>query len=119
MKVTIWHNPRCSKSRATLTLLRDRGIEPTIVDYLEMPPSPTQLRELLGLLGLEPRALMRRQEAPYADEGLARADLGEKALIDAMVAHPILIERPIVLVEKDGQRRATIGRPPEAVLGLL
>jgi arsenate reductase len=119
MKVTIWHNPSCSKSRATLALLRDRGIEPTIVEYLDTPPAAAQLRELLDLLGLEPRALMRRQEAPYADEGLARPALGDKALIDAMVAHPILIERPIVLVEKDGQRRAALGRPPEAVLGLL
>ena len=74
---------------------------------------------MLGLLDLEPRALMRRQEAAYADEGLARADLGDRALIDAMVAHPILIERPIVLVEKAGQRSAAIGRPPEALLGLL
>ena len=119
MKATIWHNPRCSKSRATLALLRERGIEPTIVEYLDTPPSAAQLRDVLGLLDLEPRALMRRQEAPYADEGLARADLSDKALIDAMVAHPILIERPIVLVQKDGRRHAAIGRPPEAVLDLL
>lgn len=119
MKVTIWHNPRCSKSRATLALLQERGIEPTIVEYLVTPPSAAQLRELLDLLGLKPRELMRRQEAPYAEEGLARPDLRDKALIDAMVAHPILIERPIVLVEKGGQRRAAIGRPPESVLGVL
>ena len=119
MKATIWHNPRCSKSRATLALLRERGIEPTIVEYLDTPPTAAQLREVLALLKLKPRELMRRQEAPYADEGLARADLGDRALIDAMVAHPILIERPIVLVEKTGQRSAAIGRPPEAVLGLL
>ena len=119
MKVTIWHNPRCSKSRAALALLRERGIEPTIVEYLDTPPSAARLRELLDLLGLEPRALMRRQEAPYSDQHLARTELGDKALIDAMVAHPILIERPIVLVEKDGRRRAALGRPPEAVLNLL
>jgi arsenate reductase len=119
MNVTIWHNPRCSKSRATLALLCERGIEPTIVEYLDTPPSAAQLRDLLGLLAMKPRDLIRRQEAPYADEGLARTDLGDTALIDAMVAHPILIERPIVLVEKPGQRRAAIGRPPEAVLDLL
>src|SRR5690349_17276439 len=102
MKVTIWHNPRCSKSRATLALLQERGIEPTIVEYLETPPSASQLREVLKLLGLEPRALMRRQEPPYAEQKLARPELGDKALIDAMVAHPILIERPVVIVEKSG-----------------
>ena len=119
MKVTIWHNPRCSKSRATLALLQERGIEPTIVNYLETPPSPSQLREVLKLLDLDPRSLMRRQEPPYAAQKLARPDLGEAALIDAMIAHPILIERPVVLVEKSGQRRAALGRPPESVLALL
>lgn len=119
MKATIWHNPSCSKSRAALALLHERGIEPTVIEYLDTPPSAAQLREVLSLLKLKPRDLVRRQESAYADEGLARADLGDKALIEAMVAHPILIERPIVLVEKNGQRRAAIGRPPEAVLALL
>ncbi len=119
MQVTIYHNPHCSKSRATLALLQARNIEPTIVEYLDEPPSPARLRELLGLLRLNPRDLMRRHEAPYREQGLDRDELSEAQLIAALAAHPILIERPIVLVEEDGQRRAALGRPPEAVLDLL
>lgn len=112
---TIWHNPRCSKSRQTLQLIRDRGVEPTIVEYLKTPPSKAELGDALDKLGLEPRALMRKKEAPYgelslADEGLSRAEL-----IDAMVEHPVLIERPLVFAGK----RAVVGRPPENVLELL
>lgn len=116
MAVTIYHNPRCSKSRQTLALLRDRGVEPEIVEYLETPPSAAEIARILGALGLAPRELMRRKEAAYKDNGLDDAGLSDDRLIAAMVAHPILIERPIVVAE-DG--RAALGRPPEAVLEIL
>jgi arsenate reductase len=111
----IWHNPRCSKSRETLGLLQERGVEPEVVLYLEAPPSAEELERVLGLLGVEPRALMRTKEALYAELGLDDPSLGREALVEAMVAHPILIERPVV-VRGD---RAALGRPPEAVLALL
>lgn len=115
MSVTIYHNPRCSKSREALSLLRDRGIEPQVVEYLKDPPSAAVLSALLAGLGLEPRALMRRKEPEYAELGLDNPNLSREALIAAMVAHPRLIERPIVV--KDG--RAALGRPPQAVLDIL
>ncbi len=115
MPVTIYHNPRCSKSRQTLALLEDRGVTPRIVHYLETPPDAATLRRVLGLLGLGARDLMRRKEAVYKELGLADPDLGEDDLIRAMVENPILIERPIVVVED----RAALGRPPEAVLDIL
>ena len=115
MSVTIYHNPRCSKSRETLSLLRDRGVEPEIVEYLKDPPSEEVLSDLLTRLGLEPRALMRRKEAEYAELGLDDPKLSREALIAAMVAHPKLIERPIVV--KEG--KAALGRPPQAVLEIL
>jgi arsenate reductase len=115
MPVTIYHNPRCSKSRQTLELLRGRGVEPTIVEYLKDPPSAKRLGELLDLLGLEPRALMRKGEAPYKDLNLADPGLGRAALIKAMAESPILIERPIVVKGA----KAALGRPPEAVLKIL
>jgi arsenate reductase len=117
--VTIYHNPRCSKSRATLALLEMRGIEPTIVPYLDEPPSAARLDEILKLLDLEPRDLMRRQEAPYREAGLEDPALTRKQLIAAMAKHPILIERPIVVVGKAGRRKAALGRPPENVLAIL
>jgi arsenate reductase len=115
MSVTIYHNPRCSKSRETLSLLRDHGVEPDVVEYLKDPPSADVLSDLLDKLGLEPRALMRRKEPEYAELGLDDPGLSREALIAAMVAHPRLIERPIVV--KDG--KATLGRPPQAVLEIL
>ncbi len=115
MSVTIYHNPRCSKSRQTLELLRDRGIEPEIVEYLERPPEAAQLKQILNLLGLAPRELMRRKEALYMDLALDDEGLSEDALIAAMVENPILIERPIVLANGKG----ALGRPPEAVLDIL
>ena len=115
MTVTIYHNPRCSKSRQTLELLRGRGVEPTIVEYLKDPPSAKRLGELLDLLGQEPRALMRKGEAPYKDLNLADPGLSRAALIEAMAEHPILIERPIVVKGA----KAALGRPPEAVLDIL
>ena len=112
---TIFHNPRCSKSRETLQLLRDRGIEPEVVEYLKQPPSAVELDGLLRALGKQPRDLMRRKEAPYAalnldDPGMTRGDL-----VMAMVENPVLIERPIVV----NGMKAVIGRPPENVLTIL
>jgi arsenate reductase len=115
MPVTIYHNPRCSKSREALSLLRDHGVEPEVVEYLKDPPSAETLSDLLTRLGLEPRALMRRKEPEYTELGLDDPSLSRDALIAAMVAHPRLIERPIVV--KDG--RAALGRPPQAVLEIL
>ena len=115
MAVTIYHNPRCSKSRETLALLRDRGIEPRIVEYLDDTPDAATLDALLKKLKVEPRDLMRRKEAPYRELGLDDPGLSRKALIAAMVKHPILIERPIVVKGA----KAALGRPPEKVLGVL
>jgi len=119
MSVTLYHNPRCSKSRATLQLLQDKGIEASVVKYLETPPDAKTLDELLRLLGLQPRQLMRRNEPEYMDNHLDDESLDRETLIQAMVDHPRLIERPIVVTEHDGQRRAAIGRPPETVLEIL
>ena len=116
MSIQIYHNPRCSKSRETLKLLRERGVEPDIVEYLKTPPDRQTLEHILQLLGLEPRELMRRKEKEYKDLGLNDPSLSRDQLIDAMLAHPKLIERPIVV--KDG-RRAALGRPPEQTLELL
>lgn len=115
MAVTIYHNPRCSKSRQTLQLLRDKGIEPEIVEYLKTPPTAQELTEILSKLGMAPRELMRRKEAPYKDLNLADDGKSASDLVDAMVVNPVLIERPIVL--KDG--KAALGRPPEDVLKIL
>jgi arsenate reductase (glutaredoxin) len=114
-EVTIYHNPRCSKSRATLELLREQGIEPTIVEYLKTPPSRSELARLLAMLGLEPRELMRSKEAEYREQGLDNPDLTQKDLIKAMHATPKLIERPIVVANG----KAALGRPPEQVLEIL
>ena len=115
MKVTIYHNPRCSKSRQTLALLREHGIEPEIVEYLKTPPDTATLRTILDELGIEARALLRRGEAAYREEGLADETITDDEILDAMLRHPILIERPIVRAGG----RARIGRPPEAVLEIL
>jgi arsenate reductase (glutaredoxin) len=113
--VAIYHNPRCSKSRQALELLRQRGIEPEIVDYLKTPPDKAELKRILKLLGLEPRALMRKGEAVYKAKRLDNSKLTDDQLIAAMVADPVLIERPIVLAG----RKAALGRPPEKVLEIL
>jgi arsenate reductase len=115
MSVTIYHNPRCSKSRQTLALLEERGITPDVVLYLETPPDAATLRKLLDRLGMEPRDLMRKGEEPYKSLNLANPDKSREDLIAAMVAHPILIERPIVT---HGDR-AALGRPPENVVIIL
>lgn len=113
--VTIYHNPRCSKSRQTLALLTERGIAPNIVRYLDTPPDIATIRRLLGMLGLDPRGLMRKKEAPYGELGLADEGRSEAELIQAMADHPVLIERPVVVTGN----RAAIGRPPENVLEIL
>jgi len=115
MTIRIFHNPRCSKSRATLALLQERGIEPEITLYLENPPDAGELRSILQKLGLTARELMRKGEAEYREQGLADESLTEDELLAAMVASPRLIERPIVLAGG----RAAIGRPPESVVEIL
>ena len=115
MSVVIYHNPRCSKSRRTLALLRERGVEPQIIEYLKIPPTADEFAAILDALGMDPRGLMRRKEAAYRREGLDNPALDRTRLIRAMVANPILIERPIVLANG----RAALGRPPEAVLEIL
>ena len=115
MTVIILHNPRCTKSRATLKLLRERGIEPKIVDYLETPPTAEEFREILAKLGLGPRDVIRKGEKIYKELELADKSLSDMALVTAMVGNPILIERPIVL----SGERAALGRPPEKVLDIL
>lgn len=115
MAVTIYHNPRCTKSRQTLELLRKKGIEPRVIEYLKTPPTRAELKRILKLLGMAPRQLMRRGEAAYKEQGLDDSTLSDEALVAAMVETPILIQRPIVLA--DG--KAAIGRPPELVLEIL
>ncbi|MGZ9106299.1 MAG: arsenate reductase (glutaredoxin) [Rhodoplanes sp.] len=113
VSVTIYHNPRCSKSRATLELLQGRGIEPQVIEYLKTPPSADELRRILGMLRLSPRQLLRSTEAKAA--GLDVSSLEDERLIEAMVANPAMIERPIVVAGA----QARIGRPPESVLEIL
>ena len=115
LKPTMYHNPRCSKSRQTLELLRARGIEPEIVEYLKTPPNAQQLGQILDMLGLEPRQLMRTSEAEYKENNLADTSLDRDELIQAMVEHPRLIQRPVVI--SDG--KAALGRPPEDVLEIV
>ena len=115
MTIRIFHNPRCSKSRATLALLQEQGFEPDITHYLDSPPDAVELGSILQKLGLTARELMRKGEAEFREQGLADESLTEQQLIAAMVASPRLIERPIVLANG----RAAIGRPPESVLDIL
>lgn len=114
-QVTIYHNPRCSKSRQTLELLHNQGIEPVVVEYLKTPPTPEELSEILQLLGQTPRDLMRQKEPEYQDNGLGDPNLSQEQLIETMCAYPILIERPIVLANG----KAAVGRPPEKVQKIL
>ncbi|MCD2452438.1 arsenate reductase (glutaredoxin) [Methylicorpusculum oleiharenae] len=115
MNVKIYHNPRCSKSRQTLQLLQDKGLDIEIIEYLKTPPSTSELDDILEKLNMEPRELMRKSEAEYKEYGLDNSNLDRQALIDGMVANPKLIERPIVLAND----KAAIGRPPENVLTIL
>ena len=111
---TIYHNPRCSKSRSTLALLEEHGVQPRVVLYLKHPPDAAAIREVLARLGMTAAQLVRRGEDAYRESGLSSASTDEE-IIEAMVAHPKLIERPIVVKGK----RAVLGRPPENALELL
>lgn len=111
---TIYHNPRCSKSRNTLALLKEHSIDPEVVLYLDQPPSAVEIEELLAKLGITAAQLVRRGEAAYKESGLSGAST-EREIIKAMAAHPKLIERPIVVKGKE----AVLGRPPENVLELI
>ena len=113
--ITIYHNPRCSKSRATLELLKTEGRDPRLVEYLKEPPTAKTLDAILDMLGMEPCDLMRTKEKEYREAGLVNPDLGRAELIAAMIEHPRLIERPIVIANG----KAAIGRPPEKVLEIL
>ena len=115
MNITIYHNPRCSKSRQTLALIQEKGFEPNVVEYLKTPPDAATLTQLIKALGIPARDLLRKGEAPYSELGLNNSALSDADLINAMATHPILIERPIV--EING--KAVLGRPPENVLTLL
>lgn len=115
MDITIYHNPRCSKSRQALQLLRDHDIDPVVVEYLKSPPDSETLSRILDLLGMDPRDLMRTREKEYKALGLNEPGLSREALVQAMVEHPRLIERPIVV----RGNAAALGRPPERVLDIL
>lgn len=113
--ITIWHNPRCGKSRQTLELLRKKGVEPTIREYLKQPPSKAEVEKLLDMVGGDPGALIRDGEPEFKALNKKKADLTRGDVVKAVAAHPILLQRPIVVSGK----RAAVGRPPEAVLPLL
>lgn len=115
MAVTIYHNPRCSKSRQTLALLQEKGVEPHIVEYLQAPPDAATLHSILVKLGMSPRDLIRTSEEDYKKAQDQLVDFSDAALIDWMTANPRVIQRPIVVTEK----AARIGRPPESVLEIL
>tara|TARA_R110001606_G_scaffold361754_5_gene515010 strand:+ start:1952 stop:2302 length:351 start_codon:yes stop_codon:yes gene_type:complete len=114
-ELTIYHNPRCSKSRQTLALLEQQGVKPEVIEYLKTPPSVASLSEIIGQLGMSARQLLRRGETEYKALNLADESLSEQQLIQAMCEHPKLMERPIVI----HNGKARIGRPPEAVLEIL
>ena len=111
----IYHNPRCTKSRQTLALIREAGVEPEVIEYLKDPPSAAELDRILKMLGIEPQALMRKGEKRYKELGLGRKPLSRKEAIRILAENPVLIERPIVV---QGQT-AVLGRPPENVSALL
>ncbi len=116
MKVKIYHNPRCSKSRQTLQLLKDNDVDPQIIEYLDTPPSAEEIKEILSALGMKPRELMRKKEAEYKENNLGDDSLTDDQLIEAMIKNPKLIERPIVVTSEKGY---AIGRPPESVLKII
>lgn len=115
MTTVIYHNPRCSKSRQTLGILEEQGIEPTVIKYLDTPPDAATLRDILQQLGITPRELMRTKEQEYKTQQLDNENLTDEQLIQAMITTPKLIERPIVIANN----KAIIGRPPENVLAIL
>jgi arsenate reductase len=114
-KIKIFHNPKCSKSRATLQLLEEHNLEPLIIKYLEEPMDKDTIENILKKLGKEPREIMRKTEQPYELNGLKDKNLTRPQLIEAIIQNPILMERPIVLTNT----KAAIGRPPETVLKIL
>ena len=115
MTITIWHNPRCSKSRQTLELLQKKGVMPVIREYLKQPPSKAEVETLLDMVGGEPTALIRDGEAEFKALGKKKAGMSKADIATAIAAHPVLLQRPVVVAG----RKAAIGRPPEAVLPLL
>jgi len=115
MPVTIWHNPRCATSRRVLQLIRNKGIEPHVVEYLKTPPSAKEIKTVLAKLKLGARDLLRRKEGAYRTERLDDEALSDAAIIRAMTEHPVLIERPVVLAG----RRAVLARPAERVFEVL
>lgn len=115
MKPLIYHNPQCGTSRNTLAMLKDSGEEPDVIEYLKTPPSREQLLSLISMIGISPRELLRRKGTPYDEIGLNDPSLSDEQLVDAMMRHPILINRPIVVTDKG----ARLCRPSERVLGLL
>lgn len=115
MAIKIYHNPRCSKSRQTLALIRERGLEPDIIEYLKHPPTPAQLKRIIKSLGVPVREIIRRGEAEYRELGLADPSIDDERLIELVCEHPRLLQRPIVI----GERGARIGRPPEAIEAIL
>lgn len=115
MTITIWHNPRCSKSRQTLELLRSKGIEPAIREYLKQPPSKAEVETLIAQVGGDAAELIRDGEPEFKALKMKKADLSKADIAKSIVAHPVLLQRPVVV----SGRKAAIGRPPEAVLALL
>jgi len=116
MSTKIYHNPRCSKSRQTLQLLKDNNVDPEIIEYLKTPPSESELKDVLQALNMTPRDLMRKGEAEYKENNLADDSLSDEQLIAAMLTYPKLIERPIVVT---ADKKYALGRPPESVLDIL
>jgi arsenate reductase len=114
-EVRIFYNPKCSKSRQAMDILKSKGVNISVIEYLNTPPGSAELNEVLNLLGIEPRDLMRKHEAPYKENNLDNPDLSRDQLIQAMIDNPVLIERPIVI----SGEKAIIGRPPEKVLDIL
>ena len=115
MTITIWHNPRCSKSRQALELLQKKGVTPAIREYLKQPPSKAEVETLIDMVGGDPGALVRDGEAEFKALKRKKAEMSKADIAKAIAAHPILLQRPIVV----SARKAAIGRPPEAVLPLL
>lgn len=114
-EVRIFYNPKCSKCRLTMDILKNKGITASVVEYLNTPPDSAELSHILDTLGLEPRDLMRKHEVPYKENNLDNPNLSREQLIQAMIDQPVLIERPIII----NGNKATIGRPPEKVLDIL
>ena len=114
-EIRIFLNPRCSKCRLTMDILKNKGVNASVIEYLKTPPDSAELGEILDMLGFEPRDLMRKHETPYKENKLDNPDLSRQRLIQAMIDNPVLIERPIII----NGNKAVIGRPPEKVLDIL